>query len=79
MTLKSKKIMDELKNKSVEELQAQIVELKRDRFVSKSSSATSGEKKGVLNKVRNSKKQIARILMVLRERELHEQIYASKS
>jgi len=72
MSIKGKKNLDDLKVKSTHELNELITTLKRDQFLARSVVSSSGEKKGMLNKIRHSKKQIARILTIIRERELQE-------
>jgi len=66
-------IMSDLRKKSNEELQAEIVDLKKVQYVERSANATTGEKKGALTRLRNARREIARILTILRERELEEE------
>jgi len=76
--VKKREMVEELRSKSNEELVLHKDELKRDVFGLSSSAATSGEKKGVLKKMRQAKRQIARILTILREREMHEHFQVQK-
>ena len=71
--MKKREMVEELRSKSNDELCQHKDELKRDLFTLSSSAATSGEKKGVLKKMRIAKRQIARIMTILRERDMQEQ------
>jgi len=72
--VKKNELMADLRKKSGEELKAEIETLKRVQFVERSSTSTTGEKKGSLTRLRNARKEIARILTILRERELEEKL-----
>jgi ribosomal protein L29 len=61
--------VSELRNKKEDELQARIVDLKRDMFVNL-SAGVGNENKGMSRKKAICRKEIARIMTILREREL---------
>lgn len=71
--MKKTQMMEELRAKTDEELLAHKDELKRDIFVLMGTSATSGEKRGVQKRMFTAKRRIARVLTIIRERELQQQ------
>jgi ribosomal protein L29 len=74
--VKKNEMMADLRKKSTDELNAEIEMLKRVQFVERSVATTTGEKKGSLTRKRNARKEVARILTVLRERQLEENLRA---
>ena len=69
--MKAKEKISELREKADAELLDRKVELERTMFLDRSIVATSGEKQQVA-KVRAMRKEIARILTIIRERELEQ-------
>ena len=69
--MKSEVTASELRKKSDAELLDKKKELERNTFMARSIVATSGEKRQDA-KVRVMRKEIARILTIIRERELQE-------
>ena len=69
--MKAKEQISELREKADAELLDRKVELERTMFLDRSIVATSGEKRQVA-KVRAMRKEIARILTIIRERELEQ-------
>jgi large subunit ribosomal protein L29 len=69
--VKAKEQISELREKADAELLDRKAELERAMFLDRSIVATSGEKRQVA-KVRAMRKEIARILTLLRERELEQ-------
>ena len=71
--MKSELTASELREKSNAELVDKKRELERDRFLARSVVATSGEKRQDAQ-ARAMRKEIARILTILRERELQQSL-----
>ena len=69
--MKAKEQISEFREKADAELLDRKVELERTMFLDRSIVATSGEKRQVA-KVRAMRKEIARILTIIRERELEQ-------
>lgn len=71
--MKGEVTASELREKTDAELLEKKKELEKDMFMARSVVATSGEKKQN-EKVRGYRKEIARILTIVRERELHQML-----
>lgn len=74
--MKKNEMMTDLRKKSTDELKAEIEMLKKVQFVERSTATATGEQKGTLTRKRNARKEVARILTILRERQLEENLRA---
>ena len=74
--MKKNEMMTDLRKKSSDELKTEIEMLKKLQFFERSVATTTGEKKGTLTRTRSARKEVARILTILRERQLEENLRA---